>query len=173
MTSEKSTMTRHAEVFTTAPTVRQKARVQWRLAYARIVFDDGTSGVVALATAPLTVTPERILRDTAQVIVEGMMLTYPGLSEMGIQVRPESYYETGDPEVRRSLVHVSALTDFERRHPVEFSALYFQMPFLEKVEIAYERVASHDANACEVFFETIDRIQRAVLATSRKETTQW
>src|SRR6185437_1249133 len=123
-------MTNQPEVFTTAPTVHQKARVQWRLAYARLVFDDSTTGVVALATAPITATPERILRDTAQVIVEGMMLTYPGLAEMGIQLRPESYYDVGEPEVQRSLAYVSALTDFERRHPVEFSALYFQMPFL-------------------------------------------
>jgi hypothetical protein len=164
-------MTSHAEVYTTAPTVRQKARGQWRLAYARIVFDDSTSGVVALATAPITVTPERILRDTAHVIVEGMMLTYPGLSEMGIQVCPESYYETGEPEVRRSLAHVSALTDFERRHPVEFSALYFQMPFLEKVEIAYERVASHEPLDCESFHHDMVSIQQAVHAAKGVDTS--
>lgn len=153
------------EVYTTAPTMAQRERVQWRIAYLSVLFHDETLGVVALATAPLSLTSESILQQTADAITLGMMATYPGLDTL-LSLRPHPY--------GRHLCLIDSLTAFERRSPVEFSALYFQFGFLEKVEVAYERVAAHTPLQCETFGRELARIERAVRTTVESdETSTW
>jgi hypothetical protein len=151
-------------VYTTAPTPFQRQRAQWRLAYVMVAFADNTLGYVALATAPMLTTSERMLRDTAEVIVRGMMLTYPMLSLLRLQIVPDSYRDI-DGEQRTSLVCLDSLANFERRHAVEYSALYLQFPFLERLVVAYEHIAQHDADECAKFGATIDHIYAATAAT--------
>jgi hypothetical protein len=151
---------REPTVYTVVPTVQQRARGQWRLAYARLSFGDGTTGVIALACAPMLTTPERMLRDTAEVILRGMMLTYPDIAALGVEVVTDTYRDI-DGSICTSLVHVDSLTTFERKHTIEYSSLYFQHPFLERLEVAYERVVTHDEVACDDFVARVDRISTA------------
>lgn len=155
-------------VYTIIPTVHQRQRMQWRIAYVRVVFDDATTGVIALATAPMLYTPERLLRDTADLIVRGMMATYPTLDTLNLAVLTETYRDV-DGMVCTSLVSVDALTNFERKHTVECSALYFQMPFLERLEIAYGRVANHTEEQTDAFSDALTRIWRATATTIEQE----
>lgn len=143
-----------AEVYTMAPTMHQRERVQWRLAALRLEFPDDTLGVVALATAPLTITNESLLLDTADAIVQGLMLTYPGLVAL-LRVRLNQTH----------ICYAESLTAFERRHPVEFSALYFQLPFLEKVQVSFERIAAHTLLQCQTFYDALMRVERATTDT--------
>lgn len=147
-------------VFTTVPTPHQRERIQWRMAYVRLAFDDGTTGVVALATAPLTTTPDRVLRETAQTILQGMMYTYSALSTLGLYVVPDSYRDS-DGMVKTSLVCLDSLANFERRHAVEYSALYLQLPFLERLGVAYEHIAKHTPQQCDNFNDALDAIYHA------------
>lgn len=144
------------EVLTTVPSMTQRERAQWRIAYAVLQFFDDTLGVVALATAQLGATSERALLDTADAILMGMMLTYPGLDTL-LAIRVSD----------SSLTFVDSLTAFERRHAIEYGALYFQMSFLERVEVAYERIAAHTPLQIETFRHDLERIwQLAEFPTS-------
>lgn len=151
-----------AEVFTTAPTPAQRDRIQWRVAYLSILFHDETLGVVVLATAPLTSASESILQHTADAITLGMMATYPGLDTL-LSLRPH-----GD-----HLALVESLTSFERRHPIEYSAFAFQFPFLERIGVAYERIALHTPLQTDTFYAELARIERALDTTESEQNITW
>lgn len=155
-------------VYTSIPTPFQRERAQWRIAYVRLVFTDSTVGVVALATAPITTTPERMLRDTAETILIGLMSLYAGLRALGVNILPDTYRDV-DGEVKSSLVNIDSLASFERRHAIEYGALYLQLQFLERLEIAYEAIAKHSSDDCTRFEHEIDTVYLAVSDTLAKE----
>lgn len=159
---------RDVAVYTSIPTPFQREKAQWRIAYVRLVFADSTVGVVALATAPLTTTPERMLRDTAETILAGLMSLYAGLGAMGLSVLPETYRDV-DGEVRVSTVNIDSLASFERRHAIEYGALYLQLQFLERLEVAYEAIAKHSSDDCTRFEHELDTVYLAVSDTLAQE----
>lgn len=148
-------------VYTGIPAgVKQRQRAQWRIAYVIVHFEDNTLGYIALAAAPVLETPEHVLRETSDLILRGLMATYPITPALGVRVMVQRLL-TDHGEIE-SHTQVSSLAEFERHHPVEYSAFYFQFPFLERLVIAYEVIASHDETAVMTFSQTAHSLQRTV-----------
>lgn len=142
------------------PGVKQRQRGQWRIAYVMVHFEDNTLGYVALAAAPVVETPEHVLRETADLILRGLMTTYPVTPALGVRVMVQRLL-TDHGEIE-SHTQVSSLAEFERHHPVEYSAFYFQFPFLERLVIAYEVIGSHDESNVMAFSQKANGLQRTV-----------